>query len=95
MLLLVTYFNVFSFLCFMVKYAVTRYCCILLGYDGGCGAVLFNMLKQEIAWVIVQIQFPPHQTFYIYYINQSVNVVGGIIVISLGVVCNTLFEAKD
>jgi len=59
----------------MVKCAVTKYCCILLGYDDGCGAVLLNMLKQEIAWVIVQIQFPPHKTVYIYYINQSVNFV--------------------
>jgi hypothetical protein len=49
----------------MVKCAVTRYCCILLGYDGRCGAVLLNMLKQENAWIIVQIQFLPHKTFYV------------------------------
>jgi len=59
----------------MVKCTITKNCCILLGYDDGYGAVLLNMLKQEIAWVIVQIQFPLHKTFCIYNINQSVNVV--------------------
>jgi hypothetical protein len=59
----------------MVKCVVTNSCCILLECEGGCGAVLLNMLKQEIVWVIVQIQFPPHKTVYVYYINQLVNVV--------------------
>ena len=43
-LLLVTVFNVFSFLFFMVKCTGAKHCCILLGCDDGCDAVLLNML---------------------------------------------------